>query len=93
VDVGAIQVRPSPAKLEGERFMKNLFKATALMALMCGVALAQNANPSSNSRTPQPQAQTSAPQNSAQSATPGQHPTRIAPGSVIPVQLTKTVDA
>ena len=73
--------------------MKNLFKATALMALMCGVALAQNASPSPNSGTPQPQAQPSTPQNSAQSATPGQHPTRIAPGSVIPVQLTKTVDA
>jgi hypothetical protein len=73
--------------------MKNLFKATAFMALMCGVALAQSASPSPNSGTPQPEAQTSAPQNSAQSATPGQHPTRVAPGSVIPVQLTKTVDA
>ena len=73
--------------------MKNLFKATAFMALMCGVALAQTASPSPNSGTPQTQAQPSSPQNSAQSATPGQHPTRIAPGSVIPVQLTKTVDA
>jgi hypothetical protein len=73
--------------------MKNLFKATAFMALMCGVALAQSASPSSNSSTPQPQAQPGTPQNSAQSATPGQHPTRVAPGSVIPVQLTKTVDA
>ena len=73
--------------------MKNLFKATAFMALTCGVALAQSASPSSNSSTPQPQAQPGTPQNSAQSATPGQHPTRVAPGSVIPVQLTKTVDA
>jgi hypothetical protein len=73
--------------------MKNLFKATAFMALICGVALAQNASPSPNSGTPQPQTQSSSPQNSAQSATPGQHPTRVAPGSVIPVQLTKTVDA
>jgi len=73
--------------------MKDLFKATACMALMCGVALAQSASPSPNSGTPQAGAQTSAPQNSAQSATPGQHPTRVAPGSVIPVQLTKTVDA
>jgi hypothetical protein len=78
--------------VEGERFMKNVFKATVLMALMCGVALTQNASPSSNSGTPQPQAQTSAPQTS-QSAMAAQHPTRIAPGSVIPVQLTKTVDA
>ncbi|MFL6303030.1 MAG: hypothetical protein ACJ72H_05765 [Candidatus Sulfotelmatobacter sp.] len=73
--------------------MKNLFKATAFMALTCGVALAQSASPSSNSGTPQTQAQPGTPQNSAQSATPGQHPTRVAPGSVIPVQLTKTVDA
>ena len=73
--------------------MKNLFKATAFMALTCGVALAQSASPSSNSGTPQPQAQPGTPQSAAQSATTGQHPTRVAPGSVIPVQLTKTVDA
>lgn len=73
--------------------MKNLFKATALMALMCGVALAQSASPSSNSSTPQTQAQPSAPQNSPQSGSQAQHPTKVAPGSVIPVQLTKTVDA
>src|SRR6476469_1568280 len=73
--------------------MKNVFKATAFMALMCGGALAQSASPSPNSGTPQPQAQSSTPPNSAQSATPGQQPTHVAPGSVIPVQLTKTVDA
>ena len=73
--------------------MKNLFKATAFMALMCGVALAQSASPSSNSSTPQTQAQPSAPQNAPQSGSQAQHPTKIAPGSVIPVQLTKTVDA
>lgn len=73
--------------------MKNLFKATAVMALICGVALAQSASPSPTSGTPPPQAQPSAPQNSPQSASQAQHPTRIAPGSVIPVQLTKTVDA
>lgn len=73
--------------------MKNLFKATALMALICGVALAQSASPSSNSGTPQPQAHPSAPQTSPQSGAEAQHPTRVAPGSVIPVQLTKTVDA
>jgi hypothetical protein len=76
--------------------MKNLFKATSLMALLCGVALAQSATPSSTSGAPQTQAQPSATQNSPQSATTpsqAQHPTRVAPGSVIPVQLTKTVDA
>jgi hypothetical protein len=73
--------------------MNNLFKATAFMALMCGVALAQSASPSSNSNTPQTQAQPSAPQDSPQSGSQAQHPTKVAPGSVIPVQLTKTVDA
>jgi hypothetical protein len=73
--------------------MKNFFKATALMALICGVALAQSSSPSSNAGTPQPQAQPSAPQTSPQSGAEAQHPTRVAPGSVIPVQLTKTVDA
>ena len=63
------------------------------MALICGVALAQNASPSSNSSTPQNQAQPSASQTSPQSGSPAQHPTKVAPGSVIPVQLTKTVDA
>src|SRR5438270_13405488 len=73
--------------------MKNLFKATAFMALMCGVALAQSASPSSNSGTPQPQAQPGTPQSAAQSATTGQHPTSVAPGSVIPVQIKKTIEA
>lgn len=73
--------------------MKNLFKATALMALICGVALAQSTSPSSTPSTAQPQTQPSATQNSAQAAPQAQHPTHVAPGSVIPVQLTKTVDA
>jgi hypothetical protein len=84
--------------------MKNLLNATAFVALMCGVSLAQSTTPSStNPGTPQSQEQPSAPQNSPQTQAPagatstpqGQtaHATRIAPGSVIPVQLTKTVDA
>jgi hypothetical protein len=90
--------------VEGEWFMKNLLNATAFVALMCGVSLAQSTTPSStNPGTPQSQGQPSAPQNSPQTQAPagatstaqGQtaHATRIAPGSVIPVQLTKTVDA
>jgi hypothetical protein len=82
--------------------MKNLLMPAAFMALLCGVALAQSTNPSApDPGTPQPQAQPTAPQNSPQTGqapmgsgqaqTP--HATRIAPGSVIPVQLTKTVDA
>ena len=84
--------------------MKNLLNATAFVALMCGVSLAQSTTPSStNPGTPQSQEQPSAPQSSPQTQAPagptstaqGQtaHATRIAPGSVIPVQLTKTVDA
>jgi hypothetical protein len=84
--------------------MKNLLNATAFVALMCGVSLAQSTTPSSTDPgTPQSQAQPSAPQDSPQAQAPagatstaqGQtaHATRIAPGSVIPVQLTKTVDA
>ena len=78
--------------------MKNLLMPAAFMALLCGVALAQSTNPSApDPGTPQPQAQPTAPQSgqapmgSGQAQTP--HATRIAPGSVIPVQLTKTVDA
>src|SRR3954453_19993438 len=92
------------AQVEGEWFMKNLLNATAFVALMCGVSVAQSTTPSStNPGTPQSQEQPSAPQNSPQTQAPagatstaqGQtaHATRIAPGSVIPVQLTKTVDA
>ena len=76
--------------------MNNFFKATAFMALMCGVALAQSTPPATAPGTAQ-QAPRTAPQNSPQTASSGQaqtgHPTRIAPGSVIPVQLTKTLDA
>jgi hypothetical protein len=89
------------AKVEGEWFMKNLFRPAAFIALMCGVAMAQSTTPSAatpgspetqpappNTASPsQPSSGTAA--TSAQSA----HPNRVAPGSVIPVQLTKTVDA
>ncbi|HZQ95967.1 MAG TPA: hypothetical protein VFA67_13215 [Candidatus Sulfotelmatobacter sp.] len=83
--------------------MKNLIKPAAVMALLCGVALAQSTAPAATDPgTPQPQAQPTAPQDSqsrqapaatsaTQASTP--HATRIAPGSVIPVQLTKTIDA
>lgn len=82
--------------------MKNLFRPAAFIALMCGVALAQNNPPSGTEpSTSQPQAQPTAPQ-TTQAPVPNQagtnqaesaHRMRIAPGSVIPVQLTKTVDA
>src|SRR5579862_557015 len=75
--------------MEGERFMKNILTSAAIVtALFCGAAIAQDTTPSStnpSAATPQTQA-----------ATPSTQPThvaKIAPGSVIPVQLTKTVDA
>jgi len=57
--------------------------------------------PTSTPATPQPQAQpqspATAPPAASQAATTGsaaaQHETKVAPGSVIPVQLTKTIDA
>lgn len=60
--------------------MKRMLMVSALIAAMpCGMLLAQSAPPPASS-TPTSQAQTA--------GSP-----RIAPGSVIPVQLTKTVDA
>lgn len=84
--------------------MKSLFRPAAFVALMCGVALAQSATPPATNQTTapsqtHPSARQSSPQNNqapaASSNTPSSsaRPTRVAPGSVIPVQLTKTVDA
>lgn len=83
--------------------MKNLFRPAAFVALVCGVAMAQSTTPSTANQSPSP-AQPSAGQSSPQSnqgpanaspntASSSARPTRVAPGSVIPVQLTKTVDA
>jgi len=69
--------------------MKNILTSAAIVtALCCGAALAQSTTPSSTNPN------TAAPQ--TQAATPSTQPThvaKIAPGSVIPVRLTKTVDA
>jgi hypothetical protein len=78
--------------------MKNVFKPAALIALMCGVAVAQSSTPSAtDTGSSQSQAQPTAPQSNGTPASGSQaqsgHPMRVAPGSVIPVQLTKTVDA
>ncbi|HSV25361.1 MAG TPA: hypothetical protein VLJ17_20335, partial [Xanthobacteraceae bacterium] len=73
--------------------MKTLLTVIAGMAL-CGVALAQDTmQPQTNSTAPQDQ-QSPVPSPSAQAST-GQASgaPRIAPGSVIPVQLTKSIDA
>jgi len=80
--------------------MKNILKASALRAMlicaalicaaMCGSALAQSTTPSSSSEN-SAQPQSTPPAGAA--ANPAAPPSRIAPGTVIPVQLTKTIDA
>jgi hypothetical protein len=71
--------------------MKTFLAAVAFTgALMCGAALAQNASPSPTAPNPQrPETQTT----SQPTAIAASQAPRIAPGSVIPVELTKTVDA
>jgi hypothetical protein len=86
--------------------MKSLSIGMLAAILLCAVALAQNSTAPSSNATPQTQQQqnSSQPTNDAQPTHPTQpqsaqvNPTnannlRIAPGSVIPVQLTKGVDA
>jgi hypothetical protein len=82
-----------------ERFMKILWAAMASILIISGLTLAQNAAPDNS--TPQMPPNNSSSQTAPQSqpqqgqANPGQpsDAPRIAPGSVIPVQLTKTIDA
>jgi hypothetical protein len=62
--------------------MKRILTAGAAAAVLCGAMLAQSAAPSTNPNAPQAQTP------SAETGEP-----RIAPGSIIPVQLTKTIDA
>jgi hypothetical protein len=83
--------------------MKNvLITAVVTAALACGTALAQStpapdpATPQAQPSTPNASPQTrQAPAQTSPSAQPAQAASRpkIAPGSVIPVQLTKSVDA
>ncbi|MFZ0199713.1 MAG: hypothetical protein WB523_04990 [Candidatus Sulfotelmatobacter sp.] len=62
-------------------------------ALMAGVAIAQDsATPLPSSSASQPQTPAAKPTPQTEPSAPA-HPTRIAPGSVIPVLLTKTIDA
>ena len=78
--------------------MRNVVPALFLVALLCAVGLSQNTPPASGAPS---QAQPATPAGQAASATPANHPAsqtqnnplKIAPGSVIPVQLAKTVDA
>jgi hypothetical protein len=67
--------------------MKNVFFGIIISVAVCAAALAQNP-PTSSNQSPQPTASATDTANSASANAP-----KIAPGSVIPVQLTKTVDA
>jgi hypothetical protein len=88
-----------PGKETG--FMKKLYTAIFAVALLCGLSLAQEptTTPSSDAATQSQQSQpqqTQSQPDPAQNAQPAplntQSP-RVAPGSVIPVQLTKGIDA
>jgi hypothetical protein len=79
-----------------KRLLTEIFAA---FALLCGFSIAQDATPATSSHA-SPQAQQNsaptqpAPTNSPQSnSAQASANSRIAPGSVLPVQLTKTVDA
>ena len=63
--------------------MRRVFWGIIVSVAMCAAALAQNTPPSSPNEASQP----------ATAAGAASNPLKIAPGSVIPVQLTKTVDA
>lgn len=77
--------------------MRNAMTAFFSGVLLCASSMAQNTAPASGSEpASQPQASTPAGQSASattQPATPASNPLKIAPGSVIPVQLAKTVDA
>jgi hypothetical protein len=79
-----------------ELSMKNQFVLILLSGiLLCGLSFAQNRQPTPSQPQQPGSASQSAPGPNTPAADPAQNPakTRIAPGSVIPVLLTKTVDA
>ncbi len=77
--------------------MKTLLTGIFAGAMLCGVCLAQDATPSQNNDSVSPGQQSPATTTQAEPASSGQASgtgnIRIAPGSIIPVQLTKTIDA
>lgn len=82
--------------------MKTLFTGVCTLALLCGAALAQTTSSPQTSAPQPPQASSSGePQTTTTAPATGrstgaQAPSntlKIAPGSILPVQLTKTVDA
>ena len=77
--------------------MNRILIAAFTVALLCGSLLAQSPPPPSQESAPQQQQSPSAEQPASPSApgqaAPANDTPRIAPGSVIPVQLTKSIDA
>jgi hypothetical protein len=73
--------------------MRRLLIGMLATTLLCALALAQDTTAPSSSATPQTQTQPTQPAQTQSAQANGEHTLRIAPGSVIPVQLTKGVDA
>lgn len=81
----------------GGEIMKSGITAIFSVILLCGVALAQQTNPTTpDTQTPRSDEQPNQTTQTGTTNAPGgqaAHPMKIAPGSVIPVQLAKTIDA
>ena len=71
--------------------MKSLFAGIVAGAVLGAVSFAQEASPSQTN--PVPQDQPNSPTTQPAQSSSGQASFRLAPGSIIPVQLTKTIDA
>ncbi len=72
--------------------MRSILPLAAAAVLSCGALLAQSTAPQ-NMPSQSPTTQAPAPTTPASQQAPSTNQPKIAPGSVIPVQLTKTVDA
>ena len=72
--------------------MKSILPLTAAAVLSCGALMAQSTAPQ-NMPAQSPTTQAPAPTTPASQQAAATNQPKIAPGSVIPVQLTKTVDA
>ena len=81
-------------KVEGDGSMKALLTGIFAGVVLCGASVAQDTTqPPTNGTIPQSQQSPAVPQSpQSNSGRPSEAP-RIAPGSVIPVQLTKSIDA
>ncbi len=73
--------------------MRTSFPAILLAIALCQISAAQNAAPAQPNSAATPSQQNPAAQPAQSNAEQTSGPRRIAPGSVIPVQLTKTIDA